>query len=78
MISPVLRPILAEFTYTLKEDEIIGYKDLEENVAHAKTLGYSVDPEMFEGSFHVGHMRLHPDQYWNTISNSWKQAMAEK
>ncbi|KAJ5228817.1 hypothetical protein N7489_009525 [Penicillium chrysogenum] len=61
-----------------KEDEIIGYKDLEENVAHAKTLGYSVDLEMFEGSSHVGHMRLHPEQYWNKISSSWKQAIAEK
>jgi hypothetical protein len=61
-----------------KEDEIIGYKDLEENVAHAKTLGYSVDLEMFEGSSHVGHMRLHPEQYWNKISSSWKQTMAAK
>ncbi|CAI7638413.1 unnamed protein product [Penicillium glandicola] len=61
-----------------KEDEIIGYKDLEENVAHAKTLGYSVDLEMFEGSPHVGHMRLHPEQYWNKVSSSWKQAIEEK
>ncbi|KAJ5502979.1 hypothetical protein N7463_005853 [Penicillium fimorum] len=61
-----------------KEDDIIGYKDLEENVAHAKTLGYSVDLEMFEGSPHVGHMRLHPEQYWNKIASSWKQAMVEK
>lgn len=61
-----------------KEDEIIGYKDLEENVAHAKTLGYSVDLEMFEGSSHVGHMRLHPEQYWSKVASSWKQAIAEK
>ncbi|KAJ5365266.1 hypothetical protein N7517_008152 [Penicillium concentricum] len=61
-----------------KEDEIIGYKDLEENVAHAKTLGYLADLEMFEGSSHVGHMRLHPEQYWSKISSSWKQAMAGK
>ncbi|KAJ5207305.1 Protein of unknown function DUF829 TMEM53 [Penicillium cf. griseofulvum] len=58
-----------------KEDEIIGYKDLEESAAHAKTLGYSVDLEMFEGSSHVGHMRLHPEQYWNKVAGSWKQAM---
>lgn len=61
-----------------KEDEIIGYKDLEENVAHAKTLGYSVDLEMFEGSSHVGHMRLHPEQYWGKVASSWKQAITEK
>ncbi|EKV05115.1 DUF829-domain-containing protein [Penicillium digitatum] len=61
-----------------KEDEIIGYRDLEAHVAHAKTLGYSVDLEMFEGSSHVGHMRLHPEQYWNKVSSSWKQAIVEK
>jgi hypothetical protein len=61
-----------------KEDEIIGWKDLEENVARVKALGWPVDLEMFEGSPHVGHMRLHPEQYWNKISNAWKQAVADK
>jgi hypothetical protein len=61
-----------------KEDEIIGWKDLEENVAGVKALGWPVDLEMFEGSPHVGHMRLHPEQYWNKISNAWKQAVADK
>ncbi|KAJ5542905.1 hypothetical protein N7535_005327 [Penicillium sp. DV-2018c] len=61
-----------------KEDEIIGYEDLEENAAHVKSLGYNVDLEMFEGSAHVGHMRLHPEQYWNKISSAWKLAIAEK
>lgn len=58
-----------------KEDEIIGWKDLEENVAGVKALGWPVDLEMFEGSPHVGHMRLHPEQYWNKISNAWKEAV---
>ncbi|CAL5867854.1 uncharacterized protein PFLUO_LOCUS2075 [Penicillium psychrofluorescens] len=57
-----------------KEDEIIGWEDLEQNVARVKAGGYSVDLEMFEGSPHVGHMRLHPEQYWSKISNSWKAA----
>lgn len=61
-----------------KEDEIIGWKDLEENVAQAKTLGYRIELEMFEGSSHVGHMRLHPEQYWNKVSSCWKQALVEK
>lgn len=61
-----------------KEDEIIGWKDLEENVAGVKAMGWPVDLEMFEGSPHVGHMRLHPEQYWNKISNAWKQAVADK
>ncbi|KAJ5143225.1 uncharacterized protein N7515_002012 [Penicillium bovifimosum] len=61
-----------------KEDEIIGYEDLEENAAHVRSLGYTADLEMFEGSAHVGHMRLHPEQYWNKISSTWKLAIAEK
>ncbi|KAJ5152996.1 uncharacterized protein N7482_009474 [Penicillium canariense] len=62
-----------------KEDEIIGYDDLEENVAQVKTLGYrAVDTELFEGSPHVGHMRLHPEQYWNRIVECWKAALAAK
>ncbi|KAI9931135.1 hypothetical protein MW887_010792 [Aspergillus wentii] len=60
-----------------KEDEIIWYEDLEENVAGVKTLGYrAVDTELFEGSPHVGHMRMHFKQYWNRISDCWKAALA--
>ncbi|OOQ90685.1 paxU protein [Penicillium brasilianum] len=60
-----------------KEDEIIGFEDLEENVAGVKMLGYrAVDLELFEGSPHVGHMRLHPEQYWNRISGCWEAAVA--
>lgn len=60
-----------------KEDEIIWYGDLEENVAGVKTLGYrAVDTELFEGSPHVGHMRMHFKQYWNRISDCWKAALA--
>ncbi|GLA37369.1 hypothetical protein AnigIFM63309_004282 [Aspergillus niger] len=62
-----------------KEDEIIGFEDLEENVAQVKTLGYqAVDLELFEGSPHVGHMKLHPQQYWGKISECWKAAIARK
>ncbi|KAJ5788220.1 hypothetical protein N7457_003210 [Penicillium paradoxum] len=61
-----------------KEDEIIGWQDLEENVARAKTLGYKADLEMFEGTPHVGHMRVHPEQYWNKVSSAWKLAIEGK
>ena len=60
-----------------KEDEIIGYEDLEENVAVVKTLGFrAIDTELFEGSPHVGHMRMHCKQYWNRISDCWRAALA--
>lgn len=60
-----------------KEDEIIWFEDLEENVAGVKRLGYrSVETEVFEGSPHVGHMRLHPEQYWSRIKECWEAAIA--
>ncbi|KAJ5770619.1 uncharacterized protein N7511_002670 [Penicillium nucicola] len=61
-----------------KEDEIIGWKDLEENVAGVKALGWPVDLEMFEGSSHVGHMRMHPEQYWSKVLGAWKRAVADQ
>lgn len=56
-----------------KEDEIIWWEDLVQTVAQIKGLGYKADLEMFEGSAHVGHMRLHPQQYWNKILSAWKE-----
>ncbi|KAJ5217917.1 DUF829-domain-containing protein [Penicillium cinerascens] len=57
-----------------KEDDIIWWEDLVQNVVQARNLGYKADLEMFKGSPHVGHMRLHPEQYWNVIFNAWKKA----
>lgn len=59
-----------------REDEIIGFEDLEENVAGVRMLGYrAIETELFEGSPHVGHMRMHPEQYWNRIAGCWKAAV---
>ncbi|KAJ5278625.1 hypothetical protein N7478_003997 [Penicillium angulare] len=58
-----------------KEDEIIWWEDLEENVAGVKAQGFPAELEMFDGSPHVGHMRLHPEQYWNRITNCWKETL---
>lgn len=61
-----------------KEDDIIGWKDIEEHEAEAKKLGYKTDGVMFQGSGHVGHLRLAPEQYWTAIQEAWKQAIEEK
>ncbi|KAJ5591951.1 uncharacterized protein N7459_002320 [Penicillium hispanicum] len=60
-----------------KEDEIIWWEDLEANVAQVRALGYPAEVEIFHGSPHVGHMRMHPEQYWNRILSSWKAALTE-
>lgn len=61
-----------------KEDEIIWWEDLEQAVAKVRELGWKTDLEMFEGSPHVGHMRLHPEQYWNKIVECWRLALEGK
>ncbi|KAJ5111991.1 hypothetical protein N7532_000036 [Penicillium argentinense] len=79
MNDQTIAPISSNRLYLYsKEDEIIWWEDLEHAVAQVKSLGYKVDLEMFEGSPHVGHMRLHPEQYWNKVSNAWKEAQDQQ
>lgn len=59
-----------------KEDDLIGWEDIVAHAAETRTLGWKADVEEFKGSGHVGHMRMHSDQYWNAIAESWKRAIA--
>lgn len=58
-----------------KEDDLIGWEDIESHAADTRALGWEADVEVFEGSGHVGHMRMHKDQYWKAIAESWKRAI---
>ncbi|KKA30161.1 hypothetical protein TD95_001169 [Thielaviopsis punctulata] len=58
-----------------KEDEIIYWEDVEEAMALSKQHGYKTVSKIFEGSGHVGHMRLAPEEYWSTIKNAWEEAI---
>ena len=60
-----------------KEDDLIGYQDIEEHAAEARANGYAVDAKVFKGSGHVGHMRKFPEAYWATIRESWERAVAK-
>ncbi|KAI1385498.1 DUF829-domain-containing protein [Hypoxylon trugodes] len=62
------------FLYS-KTDDIIGWEDIEANAAQAQSSGYKIDLEMFEDSPHVGHMRMHPVQYWSAIERCWNTSM---
>lgn len=62
------------FCYS-KEDDLIYWEDLEEQAATARSKGYKTVLEEFKGSPHVGHMRLHPKQYWGTVLRCWQEAM---
>ncbi|KAJ3548624.1 hypothetical protein NM208_g918 [Fusarium decemcellulare] len=62
------------FLYS-KEDILIPWYQLEQNIADTRAAGYQCDGIMFEGSGHVGHMRMHPEQYWKAIENAWNSAV---
>ncbi|CRG83423.1 hypothetical protein PISL3812_00774 [Talaromyces islandicus] len=61
-----------------KEDQIIFWSDIEKHIAESREQGWQTDAVIFEGSGHVGHMRLHPEKYWNNIKLAWVEASTEK
>lgn len=60
-----------------KEDDLIGWEDIEDHVAEGRTLGWKSDVAVFEGSGHVQHMRVFGDKYWKYILDSWQRAVEE-
>jgi hypothetical protein len=48
-------------------DPIIDFKDVETHAAEAKTKGYSVALEKYEGSAHVAHLRKDETRYWDIV-----------
>lgn len=58
-----------------KEDDLILWEDIEQHAAETRQLGRGVDAEVFGGSGHVGHMRMHPEQYWGAVARSWEEAV---
>lgn len=57
-----------------KEDAIVWWENVESHAAEATTRGYEVECMVFEGSPHVGHMKMWPDKYWETIKHAWAKA----
>lgn len=54
-----------------KEDKLISSVHIEENMAESKQGGYKIEGKIFEGSAHVGHMRMFPEEYWGAIEKAW-------
>ncbi|KAK4226017.1 hypothetical protein QBC38DRAFT_240950 [Podospora fimiseda] len=61
-----------------KEDDIIHWEDIEAHAADARSKGWSVSAEMFEGTPHVGHMKTHSEKYWKAIDDAWREAVAKE
>jgi hypothetical protein len=56
-----------------RDDEIILWSDIEEHAAQARERGFDVQLELFEGTPHVGHMKVHTEQYWGAIEKRWRE-----
>ncbi|KAG7141053.1 hypothetical protein HYQ45_002302 [Verticillium longisporum] len=54
-----------------KEDDLITSDDVEMYMAASRQKGYQLRAELFDGSGHVGHMRMHPEKYWKSIADAW-------
>lgn len=50
-------------------DRLIDCKDVETHAAEAEASGWKVRREKFQGSQHVGHMRVDPERYWGIVTD---------
>ncbi|KAF2257927.1 hypothetical protein CC78DRAFT_622230 [Lojkania enalia] len=48
-------------------DALTDYKDVETHATEAKTKGFSVALEKYEGSAHVAHLRKDENRYWDIV-----------
>jgi pimeloyl-ACP methyl ester carboxylesterase len=51
-------------------DALTDYKDVETHAAEAKTNGFSVTLEKYEGSAHVAHLRKDETRYWDIVKRT--------
>lgn len=58
-----------------KEDILIPAEHIEAHIANGVKRGYKSESQIFQ-SGHVDHMRKNPEKYWETIANTWTQAVA--
>ncbi|RCI12623.1 hypothetical protein L249_0314 [Ophiocordyceps polyrhachis-furcata BCC 54312] len=55
-------------------DDIIDYRDVEDNARKAADAGFAVRMERFDGGMHVALALAHPERYWAAVRRSWKEA----
>lgn len=76
--NPDIINLKAQRCYIYSEmDDLIPFKDVEAHADEASNKGWLVSKEKFDGSPHVGHMRLDPVRYWNIVFQNFGIAMEE-
>lgn len=69
---PDLFPTKAPRVYIYsKEDQMVGYKDVERHIAQARQDGWKATAEEFKGSQHVSHMPHDKERYWKIVQDTW-------
>lgn len=54
-----------------EDDELIGWRDVEEHAASAVGKGWEVETNKFKGSSHVEHARVNAEGYWAAVKRTW-------
>lgn len=66
--DPALVDTKAARCYVYSEvDEMVGWEDVEDHAREARSLGYTVDLQKFEGSGHASHARVDEKRYWGLV-----------
>jgi hypothetical protein len=60
-----------------KSDALIAWQDIQEHATNSAQIGLPVTIVMFDGSGHVGHARREPEQYWDTVMDTWRSKREE-
>ncbi|KAM0335608.1 hypothetical protein ACHAQA_000656 [Verticillium albo-atrum] len=55
-----------------REDEMVGWADVEAHADEAEARGVKVKRELFVGSGHVAHARIDAERYWRTVKETFE------
>lgn len=57
-----------------ESDGIIDYRYVESHAMEAESRGLHVALERFDGTGHIGHMKVDAERYWRIVSDAWETA----
>ncbi|RDA82331.1 hypothetical protein CP532_3708 [Ophiocordyceps camponoti-leonardi (nom. inval.)] len=55
-------------------DDMVDYRDVEDNAGKAADAGFAVRMERFDGGRHVALAMAYPERYWAAVRRSWREA----
>ncbi|KAF7302709.1 hypothetical protein HMN09_00905800 [Mycena chlorophos] len=61
-----------------KADKVMPYTEIDAHALRTERDGIDVRSVCFEGSDHVSHARMYPQEYWTAIRGLWKEVSEGK